>query len=94
MIETQKNKTKKYMIEQILLDINEIPLVYLKTLQSIVHSFKENIVAIQPQQKPTSVADTTEEATDFDWDSLLTDIHANRQKNNLTIQNRLQELTD
>ena len=89
MVEAQKNKTKKHMIEQILLDINEIPLVYLKTLQSIVHSFKENIVAIQPQQKSAAVTDTAEEATDFDWDSLLTDIHANRQKNNATIHNRL-----
>ena len=93
MVEAKKNKTKKYMIEQILLDINEIPLVYLRTLQGIVHSFKENIVAIHPQQNPTAVTETSEETseetTDFDWDSLLTDIHANRQKNNLTIHNRL-----
>ena len=89
MVEAKKNKTKKYMIEQILLDINEVPLVYLRTLQGIVHSFKENIVAIQPQQNPTAVTETSEETTDFDWDSLLTDIHANRQKNNLTIHNRL-----
>ena len=89
MVEAQRNKTKKHLIEQILLDINEIPLVYLKTLQSIIHSFKENIVEIQPQQKSAAVTDTTEEATDFDWDSLLTDIHANRQKNNVTIHNRL-----
>ena len=86
MIEAQK---KKYMIEQIMLDINEIPLVYLRTLQRIVHSFKEDIVAIQPQQKATAVTDAIEETTIFDWDNLLTDIHANRQKNNLTIHNRL-----
>lgn len=89
MVEAQKNKAKKYMIEQILLDIDEIPVVYLKTLQGIVHSFKENIVAIQPQQTPNSASDTPEDSIDFDWDSLLTDIHANRQKNNTLIQGRL-----
>ena len=94
MVEAKKSKAQKFIVEQILLDINEIPLVYLRTLQGIVHSFKENIVAIQSQQKPTDVTDSTEEATDFDWDNLLTDIHANRQKNNLTIHNRLQKLTD
>lgn len=91
MAETQKNISKKLLIEQIMLDINDVPAVYLKTLYAIIHSFKENITTIQPPQSPLPVS---EDDDNFDWDSLLHDVHANRQKNNTLIHNRLQALTD
>ena len=89
-----KNIAKNALIEQIILEINQVPLVYLKTLHAIIHSFKENIVTIQPTQSslPTSESIATED--NFDWDSLLNDIQTNRKKNNMLIHNRLTELTE
>ena len=94
MAKTQKITSKKYLIEQIMLEINEVPLVYLKTLHAIIHSFKENIVTIQPPQTPIPAQEPISEEDNFDWDTLLNEIHTNRKNNNLLIHNRLQELTD
>ena len=48
MTETQKKSiSKNVLLEQIMLEINEVPLVYLKTLYAIIHSFKENISTIR-----------------------------------------------
>lgn len=94
MAETQKTSiSKDVLLEQIMFEVNAVPLVYLKTLYAIIHSFKENISTIQPTQTASSVTETISEE-DFDWDSLLNDIHTNRKKNNLAVHNRLQELTD
>jgi hypothetical protein len=82
MVEIKKNISKEIFIQQIVSEINEIPLIYLQTLYSLVHTFKENILAIPPQPTPAIVP--TEEV--FDWDNLLNDIYLNRQKNNQALR--------
>ena len=94
MAKTHKNIAKNALIEQIILEINQVPLVYLKTLHAIIHSFKENIVTIQPTQSPLPTSESIATEDNFDWDSLLNDIQTNRKKNNMLIHNRLTELTD
>lgn len=94
MAKTQKNVTKNYLIEQIMLEINQVPSVYLQTLYGIIHSFKENIVNIQPTQNPLLEPKPQPEEDNFDWDNLLNEIQDNRKKNNALIHNRLQELTN
>jgi hypothetical protein len=85
MVEIKKNISKEIFIQQIVSEINEIPLIYLQTLYSLVHTFKENILAIPPQPTPAIVP--TEEV--FDWDNLLNDIYLNRQKQNQALTNRI-----
>ena len=92
MAKAHKNIAKNSIIEQIMLEINEVPLVYLKTLYAIIYSFKENIVTIQPTQIPLPISESVSEEDNFDWDSLLNDIQSNRKKNNMLIHNRLPEL--
>ncbi|MEN9613237.1 MAG: hypothetical protein RLZZ628_4051 [Bacteroidota bacterium] len=79
MVEIKKNISKEILIQQIASEIHEIPLIYLQTLYGLVHTFKENILAIPPQPPPM-VSPPVEEA--LDWDLLLKEIYLNRQKNN------------
>lgn len=90
MVEIKKNISKEIFIQQIVSEINEIPLIYLQTLYSLVHTFKENILAIPPQPTSTPAIASTEEV--FDWDNLLNDIYLNRQKNNQALTNRINSI--
>jgi hypothetical protein len=90
MVEIQNPIIKKKMIEQILLDINEVPLVYLKTLQAIIHSFKENVSIIPTESIPSQAIEAETVLDDFDWDNLLEDIHSQRQANNQHIHQKIE----
>ncbi len=89
MVEIKKNISKEIFIQQIVSEINEIPLIYLQTLYGLVHTFKENILAIPPQPAPAAPPPTEEV---LDWDLLLKDIYLNRQKNNQALTQRIQSL--
>jgi hypothetical protein len=95
MVEVKQKIAKDLFIAQIMSDINEIPLIYLKTLYALVHTFKENILTIQPEENTIPMPAPKDEEDAFDWDNLLKDIHLNRQKNNLILTNRINQfLTD
>ena len=90
-METFKEKQiKENFIQEIIQEINEIPINYLRTLYAIVHTFKENILIVEPvpQISPSS----EEKNDDFDWDELIDEIHQERQRNNLAIQQKMDEL--
>lgn len=74
---------KQFIINEIVQEINEIPVIYLKTLYALVHSFKETI------PYPVDI-----EEDSFDWDNLLNEIHQNRNKNNLLMSERINQLTE
>ncbi len=94
MVEVKQKIAKDLFLAQIMSDINEIPLVYLKTLYALVHTFKENILTIPPENAMPMPTPKDEE-DNFDWDNLLKDIHLNRQKNNLLLTHRIHSfLTD
>jgi cell division protein FtsL len=84
----EENKLKAHFIKQIIQDINDIPIIYLKTLYVIIHTFKENILVIEPisSQKLSQL----DESDDFDWDNLIDEINTNRQKNNINRKTRYQ----
>jgi hypothetical protein len=87
MVEVKQKIAKDLFIAQIMSEINEIPLIYLKTLYALVHTFKKNIITIQSEN--SIVLPPKDEDENFDWDNLLKDIHLNRQKNNLLLTNRI-----
>jgi hypothetical protein len=94
MVDVKKKIAKDLFIQQIMGEINEIPLIYLKTLYALVHTFKENILTIQPENRIVKAPTQTDDDA-FDWDNLLNDIYLNRQKNNQLLTNRINQfLTD
>lgn len=72
--------SKDTLIKEIVNEINGIPIIYLKTLYALIHSFKETIPI--PDQLSTELADN------FNWDELLEEIHSNRNKTNQHFQKR------
>ncbi len=76
---------KEILINEIVKELNEIPVIYLRTIFALIHSFKETIPF--PQQFKTS-----DREEDFNWDSLLDEIHQNRKQTNLKMKNRMEVL--
>lgn len=73
---------KDVLVNEILKDINEVPLIYLKTLYALIHSFKETI------PMPDKFKEELSEK-EFDWDELLNEIHSNRKKTNILLNQKL-----
>ena len=74
--------SKEILVNEILKEINEVPVIYLKTLYALIHSFKETI----PIPEKTL---NNEMETNFDWDELLNEIHSNRDKNNILLSKKV-----
>lgn len=73
---------KDILVNEILKEINEVPLVYLKTLYALIHSFKETIPI------PNKIQEEVNEIN-FDWDELLNEIHNNRNNNNILLTQKI-----
>jgi len=57
---------------------------------ALIHTFKENILIIEPinQIKKSENVETE----DFDWDNLINEIHQNRQNNNIKLNSKINQL--
>jgi len=92
MIDTKINKAKETFINEIVQDINAIPLVYMKTLYALIHTFKENILTIENVQINNKFSVLEDENDDFNWDNLIDEIHNNRQQNNINLNTKINQL--
>lgn len=66
---------KKILLKNILLELNQLPEVYLKHWFELIHTFCEWL----PVQDEMPSAAKNE---DFDWDALVDEVMDNRQQNN------------
>ena len=92
MIDTKVNKAKETFINEIVQDINDIPFVYLRTLYGLIHTFKENILIIENGEINNKLNVQEDENDNFDWDNLIDEIHLNRQRNNINLSSKINQL--
>ncbi len=92
MIDTKVNKAKETFINEIVQDINDIPFVYLRTLYGLIHTFKENILIIENGEINNKLNVQEDENDNFDWDNLIDKIHLNRQRNNINLSSKINQL--
>ena len=93
MLDLKENKFKETYIKEILEDINDIPVVYLKTLYALIHSFKENILIVEHADYKQNTKTLNQDNDDFDWDSLIDEIHNNRRLNNDKLSLKINNLS-
>ncbi len=77
MSDSKDTNLKEVFIREILQDINDVPIVYLRTLTALIHTFKENILTVERLDIKQDYQEDN-----FDWDDLIDSIHTNRQRNN------------
>ena len=70
----KEQEIKAIFVAEMMAEINEVPVMYLKTLKALIHAFKENISSLP--------APTKEAEEEFDWEEMLSEIHERRQENN------------
>ena len=87
MANLAESKLKDKFIIEIVNEINEIPVIYYKTIYEIIHTFRENMPNIQLENNAENYNEI-----EFDWDNLLNEIHLNRQKNNLLLNEKVNHL--
>jgi len=92
MVELKENKVKETFIKEIVQDINDIPIVYLRTLYALIHTFKENILIVENIELQQNAKNKKNQTDDFDWDNLIDEIHRNRQQNNEKMNLRVNNL--
>lgn len=78
---------KEILINEIIKELNDVPAIYLKTIFALIHSFKETIPV------PQNLKENSDDK-DFDWDELLDEIHINRKKTNLRMNQRVELLLE
>ena len=68
MIKISQNKTKEIFIKDIVNELNAIPTAHLKTIYSIIHTFKESIRKDEP-------TDFWDNLTDWEKEDINAGIH-------------------
>lgn len=70
----KEQEIKAAFVEDMVAEINEVPVMYLKILKALIHAFKENVLSLP--------SPTKKEEDEFDWEEMLSEIHQKRQENN------------
>jgi hypothetical protein len=85
-------ENKEILIRIIMLELNQIPAVYLQNLWNIIHTFRENIPAKEEVQSIDNqdVVESNEEI----WDNLLKDVNEQRQFSNQQMMQKIDLLFD
>ncbi|MBW8051861.1 MAG: hypothetical protein FVQ77_16285 [Cytophagales bacterium] len=78
---------KKTLLKNILIELDNIPVNYLKNLYEIIHTFR-----IYVPQKQIDIDDEKEQYNDLIWDELIDEIYQNREDNNKRLNSEINNL--
>jgi hypothetical protein len=77
---------KQLLLKKMLLELNDLPVVYLKHWYELIHTFRQTLTTKEPLD--------SQAMSDFDWDDFIEEVSNSRRSNNQRLADNLSILSN